>query len=314
MPPGACLAAFLAVIVACPSFALAEQFIQESGKNWEVNLNIGGSYSDNVKQNPGGSFNLFTDEEDSSFNWSGGGEYVHSFSDKLSLTGEYLVDQIIYSELSEYDALNNSWGLRPRYEITPDAFLDLQYFYIWSLADNESFSGVNYVGPVYSRLVGESGLLQVRLFYANSNNFQNDARDTDEFGGGFDYLYMFGDTPNYLGAGYQGSNQDTKGRFDRNKHDLSVKGLYVLPYKIRFRGQYKFSFHDYDTFASTGGGIREDVRHNYNFGFSKTFKKGWGFLQGATASVGWSRTTNDSNVLFREFTSNQTTFNLSTAF
>ncbi len=307
-------AVLLSLLISSPAMAQA-QLVQKSGKNWKVNFNIGTFHNDNVAQSSGGGLlNLTPNDSDSAFNWSGGGEYVHSFSDQWSVKGEYQISQTVYADLGQYDALNNSWGLRPRFKINKESFLDFQYYYIWSVAGGNSFSGVNYFGPTYSRSLGKWGLLQARFFYANSNNFRNQARDADEFGGGFDYVYIFEGTANYLGTGYQGSDQDTVGRFDRTKHDFKIKGRYILPYDFHFKGQYKYSLLDYDTFAATGGGIREDNQHNFNLSVSKVIKDQWEMLRGITATVGWNRTTNDSNTLFREYTSNQATFNLSAGF
>lgn len=293
---------------------LQAQTLSKAGKNWKVKLNIGTLINDNVAQNPGGAFNLFGQDGDSAFSWSGSGEYLHTFNDRLSLKGEYQIDQTVYSDLGQYDLLTNSWGLRPRYKFDRNAFLDFQYFYIWSVAGGNSFSGVNYFSPTYSRLLGKWGLVQARFFYANTDNFRNQARDADEFGGGLDYVYIFQGTRNYLGIGYQGVEEDTAGRFDRTRHEVKLRGQYLLPYDIRFKGRYRYSFRDYDTFASSGGGVRQDNQHNFNFSVSKVLMNRWEFLNGLTGAISWIRITNDSNALFREYESNQVTFTLTAGF
>lgn len=177
-----------------------------------------------------------------------------------------------------------------------------------------SFSGVNYLGPSYTRSLGKWGLISARAFYANIDNFRNQARDADEFGGAFDYAYIFTSTKNYVGVGYQVSDQDTAGRFDRTTQDFKVKGRFALPHELQFNAQYKFSLREYDTFASSRSSIREDNQHNFRLGLSRVLMDQWQFLHGITANVNWSRQTNFSNLFFREFTSNTVMGGLSASF
>ncbi len=309
------LAGFLLVFVVFFAGQALGQSVGKSGKNWKINFDVTAAYEDNITQNPTRGTPLFLQDSDTSFNYSGSAQYLHSFNDKWSLLADYEIDQTVYFDLGQYDLLSNSWGLKPKYKISPNAFIELQYMYMWNVVGGNSFNGVNYISPSYMRSFGEWGITNVRFFYSNTDNFQNQARDADEFGGSISHIYIFPGTSNYVGVGYDISDEDTAGRFDRMTHGFKLMGRYQLPMGITFKGQYKFNLRDYDTFAATTpGAIRGDDQHNYTFELSKVIASKAFFLNDLTGTIFWKRQTNDSNLVFREYRTNRIMIGLSAEF
>ncbi len=284
--------------------ALAQQTGFQGGKNWQVKVTGDFIQETNLVQNPGGLF-LFNNRNDSGFRWSADGTYIHQFSDKWSLEGNYNLDITVYQDLGQYDTISNAFTLKPRYKFKPNLFLDFQYMYMHNVVGGNNFSGVNLVSPSLSHIHPKWGLTQINFAYTNTDNFVNQGRDADEFGGGFMHYYLFPGTRHHIGAGYQISGENTAGNFDRTVHDFKLRGKVGLPMGIDFNGRYKFSHRDYDTFAATGGGIRDDDRHTFGLKFSKMLWSKLFFLNKVKASLGWTRIHNNSNTLFRDFINNR---------
>ena len=199
------------VALLMPVQAFGQLSVNKAGKNWKLQLKTQFLHDDNVAQNPDTPPVVTSQESDSGFNGNLGFNYTHKFNNKISLAADYDIDATVYGDLSQFDLIAQMWGLKPKYKFNESMFVDMQYFYMWNIAGGNSFSGVNYINPSFNHLHKTFGLTRVHYFYKNTDNFQNQARDGDQHGGGITHIYLIPNSKNYVGVGYQVSDEDTDG-------------------------------------------------------------------------------------------------------
>jgi len=309
-----CFLLVIALLI-LPAQAMAQLGITKGGKNWKLKLKTQFLLDDNVAQNPDVPPVLAQPDSDGGFNGNLAFNYTHKFNNKLSIAADYDFDGTVYAELTQFNLLANMWGLKPKYKFNERMFVDMQYFYMWNIAGGNSFSGVNYINPSFNHLHKKFGLTRVHYFYKNTDNFINQARDGEQHGGGITHIYLIPNSKHYVGVGYQVSDEDTQGStlatgafrdFDRTIHDFKVLGRIQLPMEIMLNGEYKFSYREYDTFASsTAGTMRDDKQHNFRFRFRKVMWDKLGFLNKVTGRIDFHHQNNHSNLTFRDYTSNR---------
>jgi len=300
------LAAWVVLFSLTVPAGLQAQTLEKQGKNWKLQLKSQFILDDNVAQNPDRPPPIAVPDSDAAWNGNAAFTYIHQFNNKISLAADYDIDATIWADLGQFDLIANMWGLKPKYRINENSFVEMQYFYIWNIAGGNSFSGINYINPSYSHLDSDWGLTRVHYFLKNTDNFVNQGRDGDQHGGGFTHVYLIPKTSHYVGFGYEFSAEDTAGRFDRDKHDIKVLGRVMLPMDIQLFGEYKFSYRKYDTFAADKvGAIRQDEQHNFRFRFRKVLWDTLGFLDKVTARIDYVHQNNESNLFFRDYKSNR---------
>lgn len=309
-----CVLAVLISFLLLPSLVMGQVSVDKGGKSWKLKLKSQFLHDDNVAQNPDRPPLLAPRNSDSGWNGNAAFNYTHKFNNKFSLAGDIDVDATLYSDLTQFDLVAIMAGFKPKYKFSENMFVDLQYFYMRNIAGGNDFSGVNYINPSFNYLHKKFGLTRVHYFYKNTDNFQNQARDGDQHGGGFTHIYLIPNSRHYIGAGYQVSAEETQGSvlttgafrdFDRTIHDFKVLGRIMLPMDIEFNGEYKFSFREYDTFAATAGSVRDDKQHNFRLRFRKVLWDTLGILNKVTARLDYHHQNNDSNFLVRDYHSNR---------
>ncbi|MFQ5482127.1 MAG: surface lipoprotein assembly modifier [Nitrospinaceae bacterium] len=291
------------------------QSLEKKGKNWNVKLRTQLVVEDNLAQNPDGSPPLTIPGSDGGWNGNGTAAFTYRHDKKFSVTADYDIDITVYQDLGEFDLIAQMWGVKPKYRFNSRMFLELQYFYIWNIAGGDSFSGIHYVNPRFAYLHPKWGLTQIQYFVKSTDNFVNQGRDGTQHGGGFTHIYLLPGSQHYVGLGYQVSDEDTEGRFDRLKHDFKVLGRLILPLDIKFNGEYKFSLRKYDAFAADNpGAVREDEQHNYRVRVTKMLTEQWGFMEKLQARFEFLHQNNQSNFSLRDYKTNRFSWGLEARF
>ncbi|QPJ62945.1 MAG: DUF560 domain-containing protein [Candidatus Nitronauta litoralis] len=289
-----------------PSSANAVDFSQK-GKNWKAKIKSQYVYDSNVTQNPieGRDVPLSlrgADNDDSAINYDAFASYTVNFTKKFKVEGSYEIDGTTYFELSRYDLITQMFGLKPVYNISPLANITFQYFYFHNINDGNSFSGVNYISPSFNHFSKKFGVTRLYLKYKSTDNFVNQGRDADSYGVGFKHIYLFSNYQNNVGIGYEYSNDDTAGNFDRDIHTVTVSSKVSLPLDVVMNTSYRYSNRDYRTFlATTAPNTREDFFHTFRANFQKVFLKNFGIIEKVLGNVKYTYNFNDSNTEFREY-------------
>ena len=297
-------AIFFAIL--SPLQADAVDFSQK-GKNWKAKVKTLYVYDSNVTQNPieGRDVPLSlrgNDKDDSAINYDAFASYTFNFTKKFKVEGSYEIDGTTYFELSRFDLITQMFGVKPVYNITPLSNITLQYFYFHNINDGNSFSGINFVSPSFNHFSKKFGVTRIFMKYKNTDNFVNQGRDADSYGVGFKHIYLFSNYQNNVGIGYEYTNEDTAGNFDRDIHTLSVSSKVSLPLDVVMNAAYYYSNRDYRTFlATTVTNTREDYYHTFRSNFQKELLRNFGFVEKVLGNVKYTYHFNDSNTEFREY-------------
>ena len=294
--------------------ALPESF-KKSGENWRLSGAARMLYDTNVVQDPDKGPELIADQDAAGFNWTAAAAYAFVPTERFNLRFDYDIDMTVYLELGDYDLTAQMFGVKPKYVLSDHSFVDLQYFFIYNLAGYDAFSGINYIGPTYTRISRKWGVTRLNFYYSDNNYYTDQQRDADEIGGGITHEFSFDNGTKALNVGFQISDEDSVGRFGRQVYNVQASGAAGLPWGVQLQPMYQYSFRNYDTFASsTAGRTREDDQHRIRLEFIKRLSGGGEWMRYLKARFSWDFTKNSSNLDARDYTSNRFGMNVSGEF
>lgn len=310
------IAIALSFIVSSSGQAMAQSG-QVKGKNWDIRLSGTTFYDDNVIQSPRNSANKpagLGDESSWAFDFSGQGRYKFKLSDALTLAADYSLNNTNYTDTSQLDQLTNTFGADAAYFIPNTGNniyrLNLRYFYMYNIIDNDSYNSINYISPSIMFMINqELGFTRINYTFTNEDNRQTILRDTDAHSVGIDHYYFIsGNQQKRIRVGYAYRNEEAKGTInDLSSHTFRIELKTPLIMEIFLNAKYRYGAENYDTRAVLiGTGIRNDDRHDFSVAFSKELLKDVGILEQLTGFIQYQHINNDSTDKLFEHNKNVT--------
>lgn len=280
------------------------------GKNWSASFKASYIYDDNVVQTPDNSANRpagLVGEGDSIFNWSASGSYQFKYDDKLSMTADYDVNMTTHFDLSAYDLTAQMFGLNPVYKFTDSFILSLRNWFVYNIVDGDDFSTLYIFHPSFNYMHPKLGMTRVHYTHTHTNHIANRFRTSQKNAWGIDQMFFFSNYRHYLRIGYEYAEEDSTLAFERAFHIFTISAKAELPYDLNLKLHYKNSELNYDFQLSSGAGLilRDDDRHKLDLKLEWTYQQKIRFIRRLRASLAYRHVSNESNLLVRDFTSNQ---------
>jgi len=280
------------------------------GKNWKASFYASYVYDDNVVESPDNPANRpasLVGKDDSIFNWSASGTYRFKYDEKLDMTADYNIDMTTHFDLSTYDLTAQMFGLNPVYRFTKRFNISFRNWFVYNIVDGDDFSTVYIFHPSLNYMHPKLGMTRVHYTHKNTDNDQNDLRSFRRNAFGIDQVVFFSDYQHYFGAGYEYAEDDANNvGFDRQMHIFTVMAKASLPFDLSLLVNYKNTERLYDNQLGTIGLIlRDDDRHRIDARLEWTGLRNLGFLKKLKTRLQYRHTSNDSNLLLRDFTVNQ---------
>lgn len=298
-----------------PSAAILER----GGENWKLKLNSLYAHDDNVATAPLNSAlrpASITKTGDSIFEWSGTGTYFYKPVTKFNLRMDYDIDMTVHFKLNEYNLTTQMFSLTPTYKFTPLINAQIIYSYIWNIVDGSNFSGIHFVSPNFYYMHKKFGLSRIYFTFRSTDNWRFDSRDSIQNSAGINHFFFFLKNKGRIKFAYEFTNDNTEGpAFDRNLHNLSLKGKSPLFFGIDFDAEAKFSLRNYDSRKEDNGvDERKDVQQRYSVQLSKVLYKELGILEKLTFYSKYRHIFNKTNLEIREYKSNRVDVGLRAVF
>ncbi|MGV7221407.1 MAG: hypothetical protein ACQ9MH_07775 [Nitrospinales bacterium] len=280
------------------------------GKNWRASFSTSFMYDDNVVETPDDSANRPADlegEEDGAFNFAGSATYRFKYDNKLDMTADYNVDSTTYFDLSTYNLTAQMFGINPVYRFTKNFNLSLRNWFVYNIVDGDSFSTVYIFHPSINYMHPKLGMTRAHYTHKHTENFQNTLRSVERNAFGIDQIVFFSNYQHYFGAGYEYAQDDSSGNaFERTMHIFTIMAKASLPFDLSLLANYKNTERIYDNqLGTTGLVLRDDDRHRFDLRLEWTGLRNLGILKKVKARLQYKHTSNDSNLLVRDFTVNQ---------
>jgi hypothetical protein len=298
----------LSLMVVYSGSAIAADY-NTGGKNWRASFRASFLYNDNVVETPDSSANRpanLVGEDDGAFNWSGNASYRFKYDDKLDMTADYNIDMTTHFDLHTYDLTAQMFGINPVYKFSKNFNISLRNWFVHNIVDGDFFSHVYIFHPSLNYMHPTLGMTRVHYTHKNTVNESNDLRSSSRNAFGIDQVIFFSNYQHYFGAGYEYVDEDSSDAFNRQMHIFTVMAKASLPFDLALLVNYKNSERMYDDqLGSVGLILRDDDRHRFDMRLEWTGLRNIGVLKKIRARLQYKHTSNDSNLLVRDFTVNQ---------
>lgn len=288
------------------------------GKSWNIQITGKSFRDDNVGQLPRNPVNIPAkvsgNGPDVALEFNGIGRYKLDVSNALQFAVDYELNHTAYVDLSPYDLQSHTFGGNATYKIKPTWTLDLRYFYMYNILDNDSYNGIHYASPSMMFMIHPKiGYTRISYTFLNRDNFQNNLRDRASHWTEINQYIFFSNFKRRITLGYVFKNDAAKGSiYDLESHLLTFELKTPLFWGINFKARYGYGDVNYDTrlIRIGGAGIRNDDKHIYLVELSKVLLKNVGFLNTLIGSLRYENLAANSTDKLFEHDKNVVTFSI----